>query len=101
MERRRWGGELVVGPETLLSFFDQSGPPQVGQVARGFGLGHLDNRDDVADAHFSFQEKVQDAEPGAVGEGSKHQVDSWSGHIYIRLGEYSTFRSFVQGEENE
>jgi hypothetical protein len=45
-------------------------------VAGGFGLRNLDDGHDVADAHFSLQEQMQDPKAGAVGEGSKHQVDT-------------------------
>jgi hypothetical protein len=44
------------------------------------GLRHARDADDIADAHFAFQEEVQDAQPGAVGESTEHEIDSWFGH---------------------
>jgi len=80
MKRRSCGSEPIVGPEALLSFHDQTGSKQVGQMAGGFRLRHAGDSHDIADAHLAFQKQVQDAQPGAVGESAEHEIDSWLGH---------------------
>jgi len=49
-------------------------------MAGSSGLRHARDADDIADAHFAFQEEVQDAQPGAVRESAEHEIDSWLGH---------------------
>ena len=49
-------------------------------MAGSSGLRHARDADDIADAHFAFQEEVKDAQPGAVGESAEHEVDSRFGH---------------------
>jgi len=46
-------------------------------MAGSSGLRHARDADDIADAHFAFQEDVQ---PGAVRESAEHEIDSWLGH---------------------
>lgn len=41
-------------------------------MAGSFGLRDARDADDIADAHFAFQQEVQDAQPGAVGESAEH-----------------------------
>jgi hypothetical protein len=85
MKRGSGGSEPVVGPEALLSLHYQTGPQQVSQVAGSFRLRDARDADNIADAHFAFQKQVQDAEPGAVGESAKHEIDSWFGHKVYSL----------------
>lgn len=80
--RRR---ELVVCPQALLSFFYQSGPEQVGQVARGFGLWHARDAHNIADAHFTLHQQMQNSQPRTIGESAKHQVDSRFDHKVYSL----------------
>jgi hypothetical protein len=54
-------------------------------MARSGGLWHLCNADDVTDAHFPRQEKVQDSQPCAVRESAEHQIDSLFAHELYSL----------------
>jgi hypothetical protein len=49
-------------------------------MAGSSGLRHARDAYDIADAHFAFQEDMQDAQPGAVRESAEHEIDSWFGH---------------------
>jgi len=49
-------------------------------MAGSSGLRHARDADDIADAHFAFQEDMQDTQPGAVRESAEHEIDSWLGH---------------------
>ncbi len=54
-------------------------------MAGSFGLRDARDADDIADAHFTFQEQVQNAQPGAIRESAKHQIDSRLGHKLYSL----------------
>ena len=53
-------------------------------MARSGGLWNLCNANDVTDAHFPLQEKMQNSQPCAVRESAEHQIDSWFAHeLYL------------------
>lgn len=54
-------------------------------MARSFGLRDARDATDIADAHFTSQEQVQNAQPGAIREGAEHQIDSRLGHKLYSL----------------
>lgn len=81
MKGRFRGGELVVGPKALLTFDDEAGFEQVGEMARGGRLRDAKNADDIADAKLAVEQKMQDAETSEVREGAEHDVDSGFAHI--------------------
>jgi len=61
MERGLRGMQGVEAPEPLLAHIDEPRAAEVVQVVGRLGLGHLQNRDDVADADLAVLEEVQDA----------------------------------------
>jgi hypothetical protein len=46
-------------------------------MARSFWLWDARYGHDVAHAHFTLEEQVQDSEPGTVRERLKHPIDGW------------------------
>ena len=67
--------EPVEAPEPLLAYLDQPCPMEVAKVARNSRLRQLQNRHDVAHAHLSVLQEMQDSEPRTVREGAEHPLD--------------------------
>lgn len=51
-----------------------AGPPQVGQMAGDFGLGHPEGLDQKADANFIVAHEVKKPEPRTVGKSPEKQL---------------------------
>ncbi len=85
MQRRSGRSKLVVRPQSLLSFLDQAGAQQVGEVTRGGRLGHPNDGDNIADAELAFEQKVQDTQARAIGESAKKQIDIRLAHKLYSL----------------
>ena len=97
MKRGSCRREFVIGPETLAPLLYESRPAQVSEVARGRGLRHSGDVHDIADAHFTAQQQMQNAEPRSE---KARNMRSTVGLLiaYIRLSEYSIRERRNQGE---
>ena len=80
MKRGSCRREFVIGPETLAPLLYESRPAQVSEVPRGRGLRHPGGVHDIADAHFTAQQQMQNAEPRAIRKSAEHEIDSWFAH---------------------
>jgi hypothetical protein len=80
MKRGSCRREFVIGPETQASLLYESRPAQVSEVPRGRGLRHPGGVHDIADAHFTAQQQMQNAEPRAIRESAEHKIDSRFAH---------------------
>lgn len=66
----RWE-EAVVHPFSLAPRGDDSGPPQVGQMARDLRLAQAKDFDKIADADFAISHQVEQAQARGIGKRAK------------------------------
>ena len=67
-------GNGVVLPFTLLSHGHEAGPPQVGKVSRGVGLGEVKHLTKLADAQLALQQQVQQSQASLVGKRAEDRM---------------------------
>ena len=80
MKRGTGAGELVVRPQTLFSFHDQSGAAEISKMTGCGGLRNAQDAHDVANAELARQKQMKYAQSRGVGEGAEHTIDSCGAH---------------------
>jgi hypothetical protein len=89
-------GNGIVLPSAVLTHADEPGPPQVREVPGYSGLRLVDHVTEVAHTRLAFQEQIQQAQTGFVGESAKESIRLGQYSHHIHLGEYIThIRSFL------
>lgn len=64
----------VVHPSPLPARAHNTRSPQISEMAGNLGLVRLENLDEIADTDFLASHKVEQAQPGAVGQGAKEAL---------------------------
>jgi hypothetical protein len=95
---RGGGCKAIVHPEPFPTSRHQPGPAEVRQVTRNFRLRHFEHRNQIANARFAGPKHIEQTQPRAVRECSKHQINfvSFRDRIHIRIGEYSMLSTSCQ-----
>jgi hypothetical protein len=73
--------------------------PQGHQVPGDLGLGHPEDRLDLADAEFPVREQGQDAQPGLVGQGAEEGHGLFQGSLLF-FTSYTLLYSVIQIYKN-
>ena len=76
VEATACGRQRVIDPLTVFSGCHQPDAPQIGQMPRSRGLGHVNHLEEVVDAELALTEQVQNAQAGAVGKRAEYGIDS-------------------------
>ena len=67
-------GEGVIDPLAVFAGDDEADAAQVGQMARGGGLGNVKHPQEVIDAPLALAEQMENAQAGAVREGPEDRI---------------------------
>ena len=74
------GSQRVKRPLALPACHHQTGPAQIREMARGSGLGHINDLEQIVDAPFLFPQQVQDAQSRLIRESPEFQIHAiWIG----------------------
>jgi len=69
-----WRNDAVVHPLAFAARGNDSGPAQIGQMARDLGLPLAQYFNEVADTNFASGHQVEQTQPGGVRERRKKNV---------------------------
>lgn len=75
MKRRLCFFQLIEAPFSVSAGHDEARSTEVRQMARGSRLRNIEDVHQIPDAQFALREQMQNAQPCAVGESSKHQIN--------------------------
>ena len=62
-------------PPSLAARGNQARATKIGEVARYLWLAHSEDLDEVADTNFLIRDKIEEAKPGAVGQGAEKKFE--------------------------
>ena len=98
---RLYGDERIIHPKPSFFRCNQSCFTQISQMAGSGRLGNLNNVHQVADTHFAFEEKIQQAQPCPIRNSSEFQfrVRQGVGHSFPLSLLFVPEESSVEGEK--